>query len=245
MWHPWYIPIAILVFLILRSILRFIIPSDRTDHQPPSNLTYTAAMSEPDRPTSFGYKGTWLAVKGNDPQEIAAATGIRKLQPCNWAIGIESAYRDAVFVTPPIDGWVLLPGVAGSFPDADSNDGITEVKKLLNDLSIRFGEAQYFGTHRGVGYVSWLRSINGEIIRAYAHADGNTLIVEGQPTPIEQQYQLVNTLSEEPGYQEREDLTYACEEEVMTIAGAWSVNPSTLHERHDLPAGLGLLGMIP
>ena len=90
-----------------------------------------------------------------------------------------------------------------------------------------------------------LRSINGRITRAYAHADGQTFIVEGQPTPIEQPYQLVNTLSEEPGYQEREDLTYACEEEVMTVAGAWSINPSTLHERKDLPPGLGLLGFIP
>jgi hypothetical protein len=202
-------------------------------------------MSEPDHPASFGYKGDWLAVKGSDPQEIATAAGVRNLQPCNWAVGIKRAYYDAVFVTPPIDGWVLLAGVAGSFPDADSSEGIQAVKKLLNDLSTRYGEAQYFGTHRGVGYVSWLRSVNGRITRAYAHADGQTFIVEGQPTPVEQQYQLVNTLSEEPGYQEREDLTYACEEEVMTIAGAWSVNPSTLDARHDLPARLGLLGIAP
>jgi hypothetical protein len=243
-----WVLIGIIAFFVIRFMINVIIvlwpvrsskkPIKKEPRPTPEEIT------QPERPTTFGYKGTWLAVKGSDAHEIATAAGVRNLQPCNWTYGIEKAYYDGVFITPPIDGWTLLVSQA-NFPDADSQEGLHEVKRLLNDLSSQFGEAQYFGTHRGVGYAAWLRSVNGTITRAYSIADGETFIVEGKPTPIEQSYHLIDTLSEEakePGYSEREDITYPCEEEVMTIAGAWSVNPSNLQGRQDLGPGLGLIG---
>lgn len=89
--------------------------------------------------------------------------------------------------------------------------------------------------------------IDGQIKRAYGMADGSNTIVEGEPTAIERQYVLVNTLSEEAqadeNYVERMDLDYPDEGMTMEIAGAWSINPQTLDGRSELAPALGVVGL--
>lgn len=72
-----------------------------------------------------------------------------------------------------------------------------------------------------------------------------SIVVEGEPTPFEQSFKLINILSaeaKEDAYFEQEDIVWPNEETVMKIAGHWSVDPSELQNRKDIAAGLGLLG---
>lgn len=197
------------------------------------------------KPVSFGYKCVWFAVKSSNTEEVANALHLKNVKPSGWQEGINSAYKGKVYVTPPIEGWVLAVG--WGLPVGDSEESIAALQKQANQLSQQFGEAQFFGTHRVVEYHCWLKSINGEIKRLYSYIgeSGENLGIIGEPTDAESNYILIDTASEEAkqeSYWERENLTIADEEIVMQIAEKWSVNPTTLEDRNNIK-DLGLLGI--
>ena len=200
-----------------------------------------------DSPVGFGYKCMWIAVKSDDQYKIADELGIDKSVKTNWKSGIENAYNSSLFITPTIDGWTLIVGYG--FPQEESDNELTKIKNLLNQLSSKFGEAQYFATHRVVDYHCWIKSIDGKTVRVYGYIgeSGENIEVFGEETAIEQKYKLGNTLSEEAeqdeDYFSREDLTYPDEEMVMEIAENWSINPTSLDQRTDV-TGLGIVGKL-
>lgn len=200
-----------------------------------------------DSPVGFGYKCMWIAVKSAEQDKIADELGIDKSQKTNWKSGIENAYNNSLFITPAIDGWTLIVGYG--FPQEESDTELTRMKNLLNQLSSKFGEAQYFASHRVVDYHCWIKSIDGKTTRVYGFIGESVENIEvfGEETTIEQKYILGNTLSEEAKKDEdyflREDLTYPDEEMVMEIAESWSINPTTLDQRTDI-TGLGIVGKI-
>jgi hypothetical protein len=139
--------------------------------------TRIGLRSHPDRPRSFGYKSTWLAVRSEDPGEVVAAiravdARFRDATPCNWEHGLERVFgalmsREA-FVTPSVRGWVL---VAGYSPDAhpamatrgDGSGALRALERLGTALD---RPVHYFGSHRGVGYVDWVVVEDGQTKRA-------------------------------------------------------------------------------
>jgi hypothetical protein len=58
----------------------------------------------------FGYNIGWLALRCDDPRAVAAACDVEEPQSCPWNEGIKTAYRQRaqLFITPPVDGWVLV-----------------------------------------------------------------------------------------------------------------------------------------
>lgn len=94
-----------------------------------------------------------------------------------------------------MDGWSFI--ISRSLPYAEHDGQIQLLKDILTSLSREFGEAQYFGTYRVVGYDGWMKAANGRLERAYAVVDGGNTIVEGEPTPVEKGYNLINTFSQE------------------------------------------------
>ena len=199
-----------------------------------------------DGPVSFGYKCMWFAIKSTDRDEVAKTLGLKKQVESNWQKGIKEAYGGAVFITPSIDGWSLAVG--WGLPHDDSVNGLEEVTNLANVLSERFGEAQFFCTHRVTEYHCWLKSVNGQVARFYSYLGekGENITVSGLITKAEKKYNLVNTFSEEAqseDYFEREDIVYPDEEMVMEIAGAWSVNPQMIENNKNIK-GTGLLGTL-
>jgi hypothetical protein len=185
-------------------------------------------------PVSFGYKSMWLAVRSSDSREVAEALGLDRVRPVSWAKGLDEIQDDirsrAVFVTPPIDGWVLA--VLGTELDVADLD--------LAALSRRFGEAQKLATHRVVEYHEWQRWVDGSAVRRYCFVgDSNEISFdEGDPDDAEGSIARAEDLASE-----RDDVEYPNEETVMEIAASWSVDPTTLDERTDLP-GTGLLGTL-
>jgi hypothetical protein len=114
---------------------------------------------------------------------------------------------------------------------------------ILQSLSQRYGEAQYFATHRVVDYHVWTKYAYGSETRAFAYLGerGETLVDRGEKTPgeVELGYDYYNEkspLAETDEYWQREDLCYPRESHVMEVAGKWSINPTLLDESDADPA---------
>jgi hypothetical protein len=205
----------------------------------PRVLSETAIV---DHPCSFGYKCNWLAVRTTDTDRLASIFRLTNATPYNWENGVARGYDGHFFISPPIDGWSFI--VSRSLPYAEDDDKIVVLKEILSELSLEFGEAQYFGTYRVVGFDCWMKAGNGILERAYAVVDGGNTIVEGEPTPVETGFRLLNTLSEEadtdPEYFEK--MQFPDESMTMEVAGAWSIDPQSLDGRNDLAPRLGWVG---
>ena len=210
-----------------------------------SNVKLGTISINLDEPIDFGYKIVWIAVKTSDKTEIANILELKNIQPSNWKSGFEYAFQNNIFITPQIGEWTLVIGMR--LPQGDDIESIEKIEKILNKLSSKFGEAQFFGTHRVVDYCNWIKSVNGKIVRVYSYLGerGENLKVFGEPTEAEIGLNLFNSFSDEAkseSYWDREDLDYADEELVLKIAEKWSLNPIKLTERSDIKKELGLIG---
>lgn len=202
----------------------------------------------PDKPINFGYKNSWLAVRASNAQDVAESLSLDNLQAANWHTGFVAACNGHTFVSPPVDGWVLV--VSQQLPELGHDPDTEEWTFLLQSLSDKYRDVQYFGTHRVVGYNAWARFIDGTEQRAFAYLgeSGATLVDRGSRTLGESElgYKYFDPDSpdaETEAYWEREDLCYPDEEHVMEVAGKWSVNPTTL-ESKELSLGVGWIGSI-
>jgi len=239
------IAIIIIVFVFIASpwVLNKIKNKRNSPHS--SNATTAADMEILDQPISFGYKCMWFAIKSVHSEELVKILNLADIRPCNWQMGIEKAYENSVFITPPINGWTLACG--RGLPPGDTKEGIEFVKGILQNLSKYYGEAQFFCTHRVTEYHCWIKAIEGDIQRVYSYLgeSGENIMIEGEATEFEKTLHLVDTFSGEAGednYFEREDITLPDEEIVMNVAENWSINPTTLESRNDIIPELGLLG---
>jgi hypothetical protein len=238
------IAIIIIVFVFIAS--PWILNKIKNKQSPHSSNAATAAdMEILDQPVSFGYKCMWFAVKSDHPEELIKILNLSDIRPCNWQIGIEKAYENSVFITPPINGWTLACG--HGLPHGDSREGIEFVKNILQKLSKEYGEAEFFCTHRVTEYHCWIKAAEGNIARVYSYLGeaNENIVIEGEATDFEKTLHLTDTFSaeaKEKYYFEREDITLPDEEIVMKVAENWSVNPSTLESRNDIIPALGLLG---
>lgn len=202
-------------------------------------------FTEIDSAVSFGYKCAWFAVKTNNKKRVSELLKIKNPTECNWKIGIDKAYENSIYITPSINDWTLICGLG--LPFGDEKNTRKEIMEILQNLSAEFGEAQFFATHRVVEFHSWMKAVNGNIIRAYSYLgeSGENLLVEGEPTEFERRYNLVNTFSKEAqkdDYFDQENLEIPDEEFVMKLAENWSINPTKLGGRKDIKNELGILG---
>ena len=191
----------------------------------------------PDPPVGFGYKMAWLAIQSEDPGPVLEALGLEDVVPANWRSGVTAAYRygeERVFVTPVVSGWVLCAG--HSLPSLGSSD-FPAWKEFMQALAARFADVQYFANHRVSGYAAWGRYRNNRFLRAYAAAD-DPMIDEGEKTSEEIE------LGFDFATPENLELDPPGEEDVMSLAGAWSVDPTRLEERA-LGSGAGWVGRRP
>ncbi|WP_143133668.1 hypothetical protein [Actinoplanes philippinensis] len=176
--------------------------------------------------TSFGIKCTWLAVRGTSVEEVAAAVGLTGARPAGWDEGVAAADDEQVFVTPPIAGWILVV-----------NTVHVHGAESVAQLSARLGaEVQYFGNHRVSDYAEWARAVDGRLVRHVLCGEGLEPGVHaeevGVPTPVEIEIGFSAT---DPG------AVWADEDDVMRVAGAWSIDPITLDVVESSPRD-GLLG---
>jgi hypothetical protein len=188
------------------------------------------------RPCSFGYKCAWMAVRSEQPSEVMDATRLRQDRRVGWAEGIAAAYHDGIFVSPPVDGWVFVVGFSLLGPGDEAHSDwmralITAPSRELDTI------VQYFGSYRVPEYHAWAEAESGKLVRAYAYVGERmeTLGDYGEKTPGEVELGLNFFDERSPEarndeYWERKDLRDPNEEDVMAVAGKWSINPQTLDE---------------
>jgi hypothetical protein len=168
----------------------------------------------------FGGKQAWLAVAGGEPDSVVAALGLRDLGPVSWRDGLDLAHLtdDRVAVTPPLPGardtrWVLAVGrrLIQSPPD------LVALSATLD------AEVQYFATHRVTELHRWQRADRGDLIRAFGYVGqtGEVTSWFGDPDPVERDAGL-------PGELDPEATVLVAERDVFRVAGAWSIDPTTL-----------------
>lgn len=179
----------------------------------------------PDNPTPFGYKCVWFVVKSSDSEDVAKTFGLKSPVRCNWKSGIMGAYRGNIFVSPPVNGWIFIVG--DELPTLDDPKRKKETEALLTNLSSKYDEAQQYASHRIVGLATWAKASGGIILREYSYLgeSGEVLFNIGEKTKEEV----------EAGIKDGPDF-FPGEEEVMNVAGKWSINPQTLNENSASPS---------
>jgi hypothetical protein len=229
--------------------------------------------SVPDMPVNFGYKCSWLSVRTFDQKGLGLALSFKNLQPINWKEGVDKGYdyidtkkldmalssknfkkavdkavSSKIFISPPIDGWMLA--ICGKIPLVDHSSEdifIKDLKSILIKLSSELGEAQYFASNRVSSYYCWCCAKNGRINRLYYYSDG-TMLCEGEPIGLEKELKLLKPSDLDPENDvdlDDESIAWPDEELVLKIAGSWSINPATLSDRKDLQPSAGLYGTYP
>ena len=192
-----------------------------------------AAQPIPDTPMPFGYKMAWYAVKTTNSQAVADALNLKSQHSANWKDGFKEAYNGSdAFVSPPVSGWVFVVGTP-IFPDLKP---VPEEKCLtrLKALSQQFGEAQLFATHRGVSSHGWAKAVDGNLSRAFGFDGDKEQDVWGVGKQTEEEVSLGFKFSAEKPPDE---------EDVMKLAGRWSVNPQNNDKLQVAPA-LGIIGKL-
>jgi hypothetical protein len=185
------------VIALLAALAALAAPDAASAHaEPPGAATATAPSA--DGPLNFGRKTNWFAVRSADPRAVAHALGLADASAADWATGLAAATarpgtarEPVVFLTPPIDGWVMVVGSSLPYPDHKANRGEIEAQidqrfdHLFTALAARFDEVQFFGSYRAVGFCAWARARHARIERIFAYADGEVLANVGAPSAEE------------------------------------------------------------
>ena len=173
----------------------------------------------------FGYKQAWLAVRDGDAESITVALDLRDLGPVSWRVGVDLAYftDDRLLVTPLLPGtggsqWRLVTGRALLRPQWSVD--VAGLSAILDT------EVQFFATHRVVESHHWERAVDGVLIREFDYVGeiGKVIAWRGAPDEAERSAGLPATVDEETD-------VLVSERDVMHVAGAWSVDPTSLDGR--------------
>jgi hypothetical protein len=183
----------------------------------------------PTKPTTFGRKATWIAIKSVNHEEIVGEfkkVGKKSFRT-NLESGVYGSYASNIFVFPPIMDWTLVI-------HPEFNIELDEQLQYLKEMSKKYDEVQFFGSFRGVGYSAWGKFVRAETIRAYSVADGIVNLNIGELTErenmfIEEEIQK-STDEDELNWIKNEGklLCMSDEENVLRMAGEWSINPDKL-----------------
>ena len=190
-----------------------------------------ATGNDPDSPVPFGYKCNWLCVKSDKPMDVIEKLGLKNAEPSNWDKGIEMAYNGYRFVSPALDGYVLVVNI--------EMDMLTVAPELLDNMAAKFPELQFFVTQRVSDYHAWTKYINGEMIRGYGWCgcDGRVFLNRGELTAEEKRLGFTNLLPNEEADWETHETPD--EEYVIELAAAWGIDPS--FSVKDYPKSMGFI----
>ncbi len=168
----------------------------------------------------------WIAIRTSRLQAVQIALRVTKAMPCTWEEGLSAAYEQKLFISPPLNGWVLVIGA--NLPEA--SEDVDRCFRFLIDLSRKLGHVQYFSVNRALGHHSWVQAEQGTILRAYSWA-GKTIWNQGIKTSAEIELGLKCF-----GYLEspervpfgQGDPFARNTERVPLLASRWSIDPTTI-----------------
>jgi len=174
---------------------------------------------------AFGPKQAWLAIQDRSHGPVAAALGLRELGTVDWRSGVDLAHLtdDRLALTPGLPGargidWTLVTGRW-----LLANASTVDIVALSTELRT---EVQAFSTYRYGEQHRWQRAVDGVLVRAFGYAgtEGEVTQWFGDPDETELAVGLPPAPDEE--YQ-----PLIGEADVMRVAAAWSIDPTTLAGR--------------
>lgn len=238
-----FVVIAILVLLTIAVAYLAFAPQI-----PEVRLVYDVRA---DRPVAFGYKMAWLAIRTSETQAVVAALDLVAPATANWNSGIGTVYDDKfgekrVFVSPPVDGWTFVVGLA--LPHPMSAGFVDKWTPMMTALATEFGTAQYYFTYPLIDFYAWATFANRKLVRAFAIGDDGVVLSRGKPTREEKALGL--KLFELRGVKERKGdaggqiILYPTEDHVMRLAAKWSFDPTSLGPASG-PESVGLIAEAP
>jgi len=207
--------------------------------------------AEPDRPKAFGYRMGWIAIRTRDTDGVVERLGLVDPVTANWNNGIGTVYAEehedsSVFVSPPVNGWTFIVGLA--LPQPISKAFVDKTVPLLLDLGSQFIEVQYYLAYPALDAFAWARVIDGKLVRAYAINDEG--VVWSKAKPMKEEKTLGIKLYEVRGVKRKKDdaagelVLYPTEQHIMKLASKWSLDPTAIEDLAIGPAH-GILGHAP
>jgi hypothetical protein len=180
----------------------------------------------------------WLAVKGTDLWPVQQALGLDAPVPCTWEEGLQEASERKLFISPPVQGWILIVG--SGLPDP--NEDVDRCFHFLRRISSKLGHVQFFGVNKVLGHHSWGILEKGSVFRAFAWS-GQTIWNEGPFTAVEKELQMKcpEYFAEPRGYGQKDPVQLNLEK-VNRLAAKWSVDPVSLDDY--VWTRLGLVGKV-
>lgn len=190
-----------------------------------------ALDTTPDDPLPFGDEIAWLAIHSDSHADVVAVLPVDEVQSANWKTGLEAVEQGYTFITPVLNGWVIVASKNLARPEGLGWDG------LMQALSKRFQEAQFFEFHdeHDCCY-AWSKYRDGVEERTLVYsieAAAGVACERGSLSKEESQLGLSSL-----DYENRPEL-----ENALRLAGLWSINPQTLHGL-GLPKSVGAVGLI-
>lgn len=170
----------------------------------------------------------WLAIRAATPERVRSALGLSRFAPCSWAEGMAGEHE--FFISPRVNGWVIVTGLAIPTPDED----VDECFRFLVSLSRKLGHVQFFHAERVPHHHAWARLDDGYVTRAYAWA-GGTVWNQGPKTMPEIELGLKCV-----GYGEPCPRSVAARnvERVARLAARWNFDPAAVDDRAVGVAGI-------
>lgn len=221
----------VFVFVVLRK--RSIAASNSIGLDASSTESGVSLKSPLKRPTS------WLAIRQRDSKAVQSALTLHNLKPCPCREGLTVGNEQKLFVSPPIQGWILVVGPALPDPGED----VDVFFRFLLELSRKLGHVQYFKSDLVLNHHAWAKMDSGRVIRGYAWA-GQTLWNQGERTPEEAILRLKDYAyaeGAEPASFWGSSPIAANAEKVHSLAAKWSIDPESIDDRFTENA-IGVVG---
>ena len=192
-------------------------------------ITFARSVRQRWSPSIFSRPRTWLAVRSRNPEDVARSMGLGELHPCACAEAMADADADAdadaerLFVSPSVNGWVVVTGRQLPGPGED----IDACYRFLANMSERLGHVQYFHGNPALGHHAWAKLIDRQVTRAYAWT-GETTWSQGKPTLAEEKtgMRCFDYLEDgEDGSYQQWETVGANVDRLPVLASIWSVDP--------------------
>lgn len=204
--------------------------SGENNASPPVNGSFPEDV--PDKPVPFGYKNSWLCIKADSPEEVIEKMCLKNPRVSSWKDGVYgNGNHGGVFVSPVLDGYVLVVGWEGDILETDP--------ALLDELAKKFSELHFFSTHRVSDYHVWVKYVGGEMIRGYGYCggEGEVFLNKGAVTAEETELGLTNLIPDTEA--DWDSYEFPDEQNVLDVAAAWGID--TLFHKKTYPESTGFL----
>lgn len=191
-----------------------------------AEISFSHSIQNRFTPIMMNRPKTWLAVKSRNSEDVARSMDLVDLQTCTSSRGLNEADPDQIFVSPPVNGWIVVFGERLPDPQVD----IDECFKFLSDMSERLGHVQYFHGNQGLGHHAWVKLIERQVVRAYVWI-GETAWNQGSPTIAEKKsgMRAFDYFHDDDAYSNWEAVRHNVEQ-LPLLASIWSIDPVVLFD---------------